>query len=106
MNPTTENLQAQYAARFLVTTACVGAAVITARLIWLGKIGDYLLPATGIAIVITYAAWRGTVDLCRRWKQLKQFSVLQKRGPYGTREYIPPRDARRDLGDDDPNMWG
>jgi hypothetical protein len=105
MNRTTEKLQAQYAARFLVTATCVGAAVIAARLIWFGKTGDHVLPAIGVAIVTGYVAWRGTVDLCRRWKQLKQLSALQERGPYDTREYVSPHDAARQLGDDDPNMW-
>lgn len=107
MNRTMENLQAQYAQRFLLTAACIGSAVTCAHLIWLGKTGDYFLPAVGIAIVGGYAGWRGALDLCRRWKQLTQMAVLQEHGPYGTREYIAPRDARRHLGDDDdPNMWG
>ena len=107
MNRTTEGLQAKYAARFLMTAAAVVGATVSIRLIWLGKTGDYLLPAIGIALVCVCVGWMGTRDLHRRWIQLRQFGFMHERGPYDRREYVSPRDAARHLGDSDgPNMWG
>jgi hypothetical protein len=106
MNRTTEGLRATYAARFLMTAAAVVGATVSTRLIWLGKTGDYLLPVTGIAIVCICVGWIGTRDLHRRWMQLRQFRFMSEHGPYDRREYVPPHEAGRQLGDDDgPNMW-
>jgi hypothetical protein len=106
MNPTTQKLQAQYTARFLVTTACVIAAATSAHLIWLGETRGHFLPAIGILIAASYAGWRGAVDLCRRRKQLRQFDVMHEHGPYDRREYVPAHEAAHQLGDNDgPNMW-
>jgi hypothetical protein len=106
VNRTVEKLQRAYLVRLVGTAVCVGVSIIALRLIWLGKTGDNLLPALGIAIVCGIVGWKGTVDLCGRWKQLKQLGVLQEHGPYDTREYVPPIDAARQVGDNGPNMWG
>jgi hypothetical protein len=104
MNRTVEGLQTKYAARFLVTVAAIVGGAISIRLIWLGKTGDYLLPAIGIAIVCMCAGWIGMRDLHGRWVQLRQFRFMQEHGPYDRREYVPPQDAARHLGNG-PNMW-
>jgi hypothetical protein len=106
VNRTVEALQAKYATRLLVTAVAVTGTVIPARLIWLGKTGDYLLPAIGLVIVGVCVGWMGARDLHRRWVQLRQFRFLQERGPYDRREHVPPQEAARQLGDEDgPNMW-
>jgi heme exporter protein D len=106
MNRTTKKLQTQYATRLLATTASTAAAVVGARLIWLGKTDAYLWLAMGITALAGIIAFYGTVDLCRRRKQLKQLSVLRRHGPYDVREYVSPQDAARQLGDPDgPHIW-
>jgi hypothetical protein len=106
MNRTVEELQGKYATRFLLTALAVIAVAICIHLIWLGKTGDYLLPAIGIAIVCVCGAWLGMRNLHRRWMQLRQFRFMQEHGPYDRREYVPPREAGGQLGDTDgPNMW-
>jgi hypothetical protein len=106
MNRTTERLQAKYAARFLMTAAAVVGTAFSTRLIWLGKTGDYLLPAIAIASGCACGCWVGVRDLHRRWIQLRQFRFMSENGPYDRREYVPPHDAARHLGDSDgPNMW-
>ena len=106
MDRTTEKLQATYAQRFLLTCGAVALTAADLQLIWIGKTGDHLLVAVGVAIVSGYAAWWCAGDLCRRRKQLKQMSVLHEHGPYDRREYVPPHEAGRQLGPDGPNMWG
>jgi hypothetical protein len=106
LNRTLDKLQTAYVVRFIGTAICIAGATVAARLIWLGKTGDSFLPALGIAIVGGYIGWKGAVDLCGRWKQLRQLSVLQEHGPYDTREYVPPGEAARQVGDNGPNMWG
>jgi hypothetical protein len=93
MNRTVEGLQAKYVARFLLTALAVIGAAVSTHLIWLGKTGNYLLPAIGTAIVCICAGWIGTRDLHRRWMQLRQFRLMQEHGPYDRREYVPPREA-------------
>lgn len=106
MNQTVEGLQTKYAARFLMTVTAVVGAAVSIRLIWLGKAGDYLLPLLGIAMVCICVGWIGTCDLHRRWTQLRQVRFMREQGPYGRREYVPPHEAGRQLGDSDgPNMW-
>lgn len=106
MNRTVEGLQAKYLVRFLLTALTVIGAAVSAHLIWLGKTGDYLLPAIGIAMVCICAGWIGTRDLHRRWMQLRQFRLMQEHGPYDRREYVAPDEAGRQLGDTEgPNMW-
>jgi hypothetical protein len=106
MNGTLDKLYAAYRVRFIGTAACLVGSVISARLILLGKITDNLVPALGIALIGGYIGWKGTINLIARWKQLQQLNVLQERGPYGTREYVQPSDAARQVGDNDRNMWG
>jgi hypothetical protein len=106
MNRTTEELQARYATRFLITAAAVAGAAVSVELVWLGKTGGHFLLMIGLSIVCIGVGWIGTVDLCRRRKQLQQLLALQERGPYDRREYVPPHEAGRQLGDrDGPNMW-
>jgi hypothetical protein len=106
MNGTIEKLEAAYRVRFIGTAVCVVCSVVSTRLILLGKISDNLVPALGIALIGGYIGWKGTVNLMGRWKQLQQLNVLHERGPYGTREYVHPGDAARQVGDNDRNMWG
>jgi hypothetical protein len=108
MNRTTEQLQSQYTRRFLLTSVCALLTGLTAHFILMGKVGfDNLLPAAGIALGCGCVAWLGTGSLCRLRKQLQQLDLMQQHGPYDRREYVPPREASRQLGDDDgPNMWG
>jgi hypothetical protein len=93
MNGTMEQLQAAYRVRFIGTAASVVCAVVSTRLILLGKISDNLVPALGIALIGGYIGWKGTANLIGRW-------------PYGTREYVHPGDAARQVGENDRNMWG
>jgi hypothetical protein len=108
MNQTTERLQSGYAVRFLMAAGCIAVAAITARLIWLGKTGDYWLWAAFIGAVCGLAGWRLGVILCTRWKDLKQLDVLRQHGPYDRREFVAPQEAVRQVGSDGngPNMWG
>jgi hypothetical protein len=106
MNRTTKVLEVQYATRFLITAVAFIGSAISLQLIWLGKTGVHLLVAIGVAIVCIPAALIGVRDLHRRWMQLRQFRFMQEHGPYDRREYIPPDEAARQLGDrDGPNMW-
>jgi hypothetical protein len=106
MNRTMEKLRAAYVVRFIGTAVCVAGSIGAWRLILLGKAGDNFVLALGIATIGGYVAWKGTADLCRRWKQFRQLSVLQEHGPYGTREYVPPGEAARQVGDNGFNIWG
>jgi len=107
MNRTTQNLQARYLNCFLLTAACVFVMTLDLSLIWIGKTGGHLLAAVGVAFVCGYVGCRGTVNLYRRRRQLLQMSAVQKHGPYGTKEYVPPHEAGRQLGGDNgPNLWG
>jgi hypothetical protein len=105
MNRTVEKLKATYVARFMGTAVCVAGSIGASHLILLGKTSDNVL-AAGIAIVGGCIAWTGTVDLSRRWKQLKQLSILQEHGPYGTSEDVPPIEVAPQVGDDGSNIWG
>jgi hypothetical protein len=106
MNRTVDELQAKYAVRFSVTAAAVVGAAVTIHLIWLGKTGGHLLLTMGIAIICIVAAWTGMRDLHRRWVQLRQLRTMHERGPYHRREYVPPDEAARQLGEGNgPNMW-
>jgi len=106
MNPTTDKLQAEYAVRFAITAAALVSAAVAARLVWLGETGGHFYLAVGVAVGGGYAGCLGLRMLYGRYRQLRQFEVLQQNGPYGRREYVPPQDAARQVGDSDgPNMW-
>jgi len=108
MNQTTERLQCGYAVRFLVAAGCIAVSAVTARLVMLGKTGDYWLWAIFIAAACGIAGWKLGVILCTRWKDLKQLDVLRQHGPYDRREYVAPHEAVRQVGSNGngPNMWG
>jgi hypothetical protein len=107
MNKTTEELQAAYTTRFIVAAICVIVGAGTAHLILLGYFGNYIVSTILVVAVFSLAGWTITIDLCARHKQLKQLRMLQEHGPYDRREYVPPHEAARQIGDTDGrNMWG
>ena len=108
MNQTTEKLQSGYAVRFLMAAGCIAVSAITARLVVLGRTGDYWLWAMFIAAVCGIVGWKLGLILCRRWKDLKQLDLLQTHGPYDRREFVAPQEAVSQVGGDGngPNMWG
>ena len=106
MNQTVERLQAKYAARFAMTAAALVGAATSIRLVWVGKTGDYLLPAICIASGCVCGAWIGMRDLHHRWTQLRQLRFMQQHGPYDRREFVAPDEATRHFAESDgPNMW-
>jgi hypothetical protein len=107
MNQTKQKLQADYVVRFFVAAGSTAVSAGLARMIMLGRTGDHTLDAMFVAAVCGIAGWKMTVNLCARYKQLKQLDVLQRHGPYGTTEYVSPQVAGRQVNDgDDLNMWG
>jgi hypothetical protein len=106
MNPTTEKLRTAYAIRFLVSASCIAAASMAARLLTLGRTGDHVLEAVIVVGVCGVAGvWIG-ITLFALWRDLKQIEYLRRHGPYGQREFVPPHEATRTIGDSDGrNMW-
>jgi hypothetical protein len=107
MNTNRETLQAEYSKRFMLAVGSIAVGTATASLILLGSriTNDHLMGSAFLAVVSALIAWPTTTNLCARYQQLKQLDALQKRGPYGTTEYVSPTDATRQVGNSD-NMWG
>jgi hypothetical protein len=72
MNRTIQNLQNAYALRFLAAAIAVAAAAGAAHLLWLGRTGEYMLPAIVILIAGCAWGWHALIDLWGRRKHLRQ----------------------------------